>query len=64
MPVLRGGGMHGDLYVAIAVETPIKLAKKQKELLREFEKLNEVGANPALENWLARARSIFNRAEN
>ena len=63
MPVLRGGGMHGDLHVAIAVETPIRLSKKQKELLREFEKLNEAGANPALESWLAKARSIFNRAE-
>ena len=38
MPVLRGGGMHGDLYVEVAVETPVKLSKKQKELLREFEK--------------------------
>ena len=63
MPVLRGGGMHGDLYVGIAVETPVKLSKKQKEMLREFDKLNEAGANPALESWLAKARNIFNRAE-
>ena len=60
MPVLRGGGMHGDLYVEIAVETPVKLCKQQKELLREFEKLVEAGCNPASENWLAKAKSFLN----
>jgi len=62
MPVLRGGGMHGDLHVEVAVETPVKLSKKQKELLREFEKLNEAGCNPASESWLAKARNILNGA--
>ena len=28
---------RGDLYVEVAVETPVKLTKRQKELLREFE---------------------------
>src|SRR5207244_1837091 len=36
MPVMRGAGMKGDLYVEIAVETPVKLSRRQKELLREF----------------------------
>jgi molecular chaperone DnaJ len=62
MPVLRGGGMHGDLHVEIAVETPVKLSRRQKEMLREFEKLNEAGANPESENWLAKARNILNGA--
>jgi molecular chaperone DnaJ len=62
MPVLRGGGMHGDLYVEVAVETPVKLSKKQKELLREFDKLNEAGCNPASEGWLAKAKSFLNGA--
>jgi len=62
MPVLRGGGMHGDLYVEIAVETPVKLSKKQKELLREFDKLNETGCNPQSEGWLAKAKSFLNGA--
>ena len=38
MPVLRGGGMTGDLYVELTVETPVKLSKKQKDMLRAFEK--------------------------
>jgi molecular chaperone DnaJ len=59
MPVLRGGGMHGDLYVELLVETPVKLSKKQKELLKEFDKLNEAGTHPASESWLAKAKSFF-----
>ncbi len=35
MPVLQGRG-RGDLVVEVAVETPTKLSKKQKELLKEF----------------------------
>jgi len=41
---LKGKGMRvlrsqarGDMYVEIAVETPVNLTKEQKELLREFE---------------------------
>ena len=60
MPVLRGGGMHGDLYVGVAVETPVKLSRRQKEMLREFDKLNEAGCNPESESWLAKARDILN----
>jgi molecular chaperone DnaJ len=59
MPVLRGGGMHGDLYVEVAVETPAKLSKKQKELLKEFEKLSDATTHPESESWLAKAKSFF-----
>ena len=59
MPVLRGGGLHGDLYVEVAVETPVKLSKKQKELLKEFEKLNEAGCHPETEGWLKKAKAFF-----
>ena len=42
MPVLQGRG-RGDLVVEIMVETPTKLTKAQKELLREFRE-TETGA--------------------
>ncbi len=51
--------MHGDLYVEVAVETPAKLSKKQKELLKEFEKLSDAGTHPESETWLAKAKSFF-----
>ncbi|WFL77050.1 molecular chaperone DnaJ [Altererythrobacter arenosus] len=35
MPVLQGRG-RGDLVVEIAVETPTKLSKKQREILQQF----------------------------
>ncbi|MEO0342504.1 MAG: molecular chaperone DnaJ [Pseudomonadota bacterium] len=37
MPALRSGSF-GDLYLEIAVETPVNLTPRQKELLKEFEK--------------------------
>ncbi|ETW12426.1 chaperone protein DnaJ [Roseivivax marinus] len=40
MPALRGGG-HGDMFIELAVETPVNLTSRQKELLREFEDLSE-----------------------
>ena len=36
MPALRGTG-QGDMYIELAVETPVKLTSEQKELLRQFE---------------------------
>lgn len=40
MPALRGG-QHGDMFIELAVETPVNLTSKQKELLQEFEALSE-----------------------
>ena len=40
MPALRGGG-SGDMLIELAVETPVNLTSKQKELLKEFEALSE-----------------------
>lgn len=36
MSILRSSS-RGDMYVEIAVETPVNLSKKQKELLQEFD---------------------------
>jgi molecular chaperone DnaJ len=63
MPVLRGGGMAGDLYVEIAVETPAKLSRKQKELLRAFEKEGEEGMHPESEGFFAKVKEFWSRAE-
>ncbi len=61
MPVLRGGGMAGDLYIEVAVETPVKLTKKQKELLRTFETENQAGANPKSEGFFAKVKDFWTR---
>lgn len=40
MPALRGSG-SGDMFIELAVETPVKLTGRQKELLKEFQELSE-----------------------
>ena len=51
---LRGKGIRpvrssvtGDLFCHVAVETPVKLTARQKELLREFEAINAAGSRRA-----------------
>lgn len=39
MPALRGGA-SGDMMIELAVETPVKLTARQREILREFDKLS------------------------
>lgn len=40
MPALRGAG-QGDMFIELAVETPVNLTSRQKELLKEFDQLSE-----------------------
>jgi len=58
MPVLRSA-QKGDLYVEIAVETPVKLSRRQKELLREFETESQTGCQPEAEGFLARLKDFW-----
>ncbi|MGB0212578.1 DnaJ C-terminal domain-containing protein, partial [Algiphilus sp.] len=64
MPSLRGGG-SGDLLVTVVVETPVKLTRKQKDLLRQFgeslENSNE-RHNPESSSWLDKARRFIEDA--
>ncbi|SMY07110.1 molecular chaperone DnaJ [Flavimaricola marinus] len=39
MPAIRGKDI-GDMFIELAVETPVNLTSRQKELLREFDKLS------------------------
>jgi molecular chaperone DnaJ len=58
MPSLRGGAF-GDLYIEVALETPVKLSKKQKDLLREFESASAAGTNPEAEGFLSRLKDFW-----
>ncbi len=57
MPALRGGGI-GDMLIEIAVETPVNLTGKQKELLREFERLSEDN-NPEGSSFFSKVRNFW-----
>jgi molecular chaperone DnaJ len=62
MPVLRSA-QKGDLYVELAVETPVKLTRRQKELLREFEAESQAGTQPEAEGFLARLKEFWKTCE-
>jgi len=57
MPGLRGGG-HGDMYIELQVETPVNLTSRQKELLREFDKLGEDN-NPETSGFFRKVKSFW-----
>ncbi|MGR3635645.1 MAG: molecular chaperone DnaJ [Shimia sp.] len=57
MPALRGGG-SGDMMIELAVETPVKLTSRQKELLREFEDLSEEN-NPESSSFFSSVKSFW-----
>jgi len=57
MPALRGGG-SGDMLIELAVETPVNLTSRQKELLREFEKLSEEN-NPEGSSFFSKVKTFW-----
>jgi len=59
MPVLQAN-QRGDMYIEIMVETPVKLTKRQKELLEEFRK--EGGGknqNPQTEGFFSKVKEFW-----
>ena len=53
---------RGDLFVNLTVETPVKLSKRQKELLREFEQISEEKQNPEQKGFLDKVKDLLNKA--
>jgi molecular chaperone DnaJ len=57
MPVLRSS-QTGDMYIQISVETPVNLSKRQRELLREFDRESR-NNSPESEGFFAKARAFW-----
>ncbi|WP_407493953.1 molecular chaperone DnaJ [Pseudooceanicola sp. MF1-13] len=57
MPALRGGG-SGDMMIELAVETPVNLTSRQKELLKEFNELSEENS-PENKDFLKSVRGFW-----
>lgn len=62
---LKGKGMssmrstvRGDMYIEVNVETPVNLSKKQKELLKEFEKSGE-HTSPESEGFFKKVKEFW-----
>lgn len=68
---LRGKGVTtvrdrrtGDLFVQVAVETPVNLTSEQEALLRKFDESVSVGGerhNPRADGWLDTVKRFFER---
>ncbi|MDP1595152.1 MAG: molecular chaperone DnaJ [Gallionella sp.] len=66
---LRGKGIkgvrsstHGDLHCHVIVETPVNLTERQRELLREFESINDQNSghhNPRAKSWMDKVKDFF-----
>jgi molecular chaperone DnaJ len=66
---LRGKGIkgvrsssHGDLICHVAVETPVNLTARQKELLQELEAINQKDGgkhNPRAKSWMEKVKEFF-----
>jgi molecular chaperone DnaJ len=63
---LRGKGMSilrsksfGDMFVHARVETPVKLSKKQKELLAEFDKSSGATTSPESTGFFDKVREFW-----
>ncbi|MDP8918211.1 MAG: molecular chaperone DnaJ, partial [Pseudomonadota bacterium] len=58
MPVLRSKEI-GDMFIELMVETPVSLTSKQKELLREFDKLSEGKTNPQSAGFFSAVKGFW-----
>ncbi|WGH80307.1 molecular chaperone DnaJ [Jannaschia ovalis] len=57
MPALRGGA-RGDMFIELAIETPVNLTTKQRELLREFEKI-DADNNPQGDSFFRKVKGFW-----
>ena len=57
MPALRSSNT-GDMVIELAVETPVNLTSRQRELLKEFEKLSEEN-NPEGSSFFSKVKSFW-----
>ena len=58
MSILRSGS-RGDMYIHTLVETPVKLNKKQRELLKEFDKAGD-SVSPRSDSFFDKVKVFFN----
>ncbi len=63
---LRGKGIKGvrsrepgDMLCHVVVETPVNLSDRQKELLREFDSLNQGRNNPKSKSFMDKVKEFF-----
>ena len=59
MVKVNTGGVRGDMFVELFVETPRKLTERQEELLREFCEISGEGCNPESDGFFNKVRRFW-----
>jgi molecular chaperone DnaJ len=59
MPAIKST-QYGDMFIELAVETPVNLTPRQKELLKEFEDLSEDN-NPETNSFFSSVKSFWDQ---
>ena len=59
MPAIRSS-QSGDLFLELAIETPVNLSSEQKDLLKEFEKLSE-NNSPESNDFFGKVKSFWDQ---
>jgi len=62
MPLMRGRG-NGDMYIQTSIETPVKLTREQKRLLKEFEAAGNEKNNPESHGFFSRVKEFFDQSK-
>ena len=63
MPVLRSKA-QGDMYVQVEVETPKNLSRRQKDLLKDFEKASNDETNPESSGFFTTVKDFFDKSSD
>ncbi len=58
MPVLRSNQL-GDMYIQVSIETPQNLTTRQREILKEFERVSSEDNSPESTGFFTRMRGFF-----
>lgn len=61
MPVLRSKA-KGDMYVQVEVETPMNLTRRQKDLLKDFDKASSDETNPESVGFFTKVKEFFDKS--
>ena len=61
MPVLRRN-VYGDLYIRVVTQVPTSLSKRQKEILEEFNKIENDKPDPVIKSFFEKAKKFWKKS--
>ncbi|MDB1135478.1 molecular chaperone DnaJ [Candidatus Anaplasma sp. TIGMIC] len=59
MPEVHSNDRMGDMYVQVTVETPVKLSKKQVELLKKFDEESNANCSPKCAGFFQKIKGLW-----